>query len=53
MSKQLGYETVAEGVEDEKQFDYLESINCDIIQGYYLGKPLMKSEIEELLLRLI
>ncbi len=49
MVKKLGYETVAEGVETQEQFEYLKSIECDNIQGYYLGKPMPSHEVEELL----
>lgn len=49
MVKKLGYETVAEGVETQEQFEYLKSIECDNIQGYYLGKPMPSYEVEELL----
>ncbi|MDE7330927.1 MAG: bifunctional diguanylate cyclase/phosphodiesterase [Lachnospiraceae bacterium] len=51
MAKRLGFETVAEGVETNEQFEYLKSIGCDCIQGYFLGKPMPKSEIEGLLER--
>ncbi len=53
MSKKLGFETVAEGVETKEQLDILENMGCDIIQGYYLGKPVSDEEIENLLLRII
>ena len=49
MAKRLGFETVAEGVETNEQFEYLKSIGCDCIQGYFLGRPMPKSDIEELL----
>ncbi len=49
MVKTLGFEAIAEGVEEEKQYDYLHAIGCDIIQGYYLGKPQSVSDIEKLL----
>ena len=49
MVKKLGFETVAEGVETKEQFDYLQSIDCDNIQGFFLGKPMPSSEVEELL----
>ena len=51
MAGKLGYETVAEGVETEEQLDLLKSLGCDMIQGYYLSKPVSDTEIEELLLR--
>lgn len=53
MAKKLGFETIAEGVELREQFDYLEEIGCDCIQGYLLGKPMPKEEIEQLLLEQI
>lgn len=51
MAKRLGFETVAEGVEDNEQFNYLKEIGCDCIQGFLLGKPLPKEDIEQLLMR--
>ena len=47
--KKLGFETIAEGVETEEQFRYLNEIDCDNIQGFYLGKPMPSKEIENLL----
>lgn len=52
MVKKLGFETIAEGVETQEQFDYLKSIECDCIQGYLLGKPLQGDELEKLLMKL-
>lgn len=49
MVKQLGFETIAEGVETQEQFDYLSKIDCDNIQGYYLGKPMPPDEVEMLI----
>lgn len=49
MVKKLGFETIAEGVETQEQFDYLTAIDCDNIQGYYLGRPMPPEKIEELL----
>lgn len=53
MAEKLGYETVAEGVEEKAQYEYLKSVNCDLIQGFFLGKPMDNLGIEELLLRTI
>lgn len=50
MVKNLGYEVIAEGVEEKEQFEYLNSIHCDIIQGFYLAKPMGAQEIEKLLM---
>ncbi len=49
MVKTLGLETIAEGVEQEQQYKYLHAIGCDIIQGYYFGRPLPVQEMEALL----
>ncbi len=53
MAHRLGYETVAEGVEDQKQYEFLQSAGCDIIQGYYLGRPVPEKELEKLLVQLL
>lgn len=53
MVKKLGFETIAEGVETQEQFDYLNAIDCDNIQGYYLGKPMPPEGIEELIRKAI
>ena len=39
----------AEGVETKEQADFLKSINCDEIQGYYYSKPLSAEALEEFL----
>lgn len=49
MVKRLGFETIAEGVETEEQYRYLNEIDCDNIQGFYLGKPMPGKEIDKLL----
>lgn len=49
MVKSLGFESIAEGVEEEQQYKYLRTIGCDIIQGYYFGRPMPAEEIAGLL----
>lgn len=44
----LGFESIAEGVEDEQQYKYLHAIGCDVIQGYLCGKPQPPEELEKL-----
>ena len=39
LSHKLGITVVAEGVEEKDQVEYLKSINCDTVQGYYYSKP--------------
>lgn len=43
----LGVEVVAEGVETEAQFDFLNDLGCDQIQGFLLGRPMLKPQFEE------
>jgi len=47
IAKNLRMRVVAEGVEEKSQCDFLVQNNCDIIQGYYYSKPLLKEEFEE------
>ncbi len=49
MVKALGIESVAEGVEEQKQYEYLYSIGCDVIQGYLFGRPLAAEDVETVL----
>ncbi len=42
---------VAEGVETKEQLEYLRNNNCDLIQGFLLGRPLGDEEIKKLLLK--
>ena len=39
MAHSLGLHTVAEGVEEELEYNYLKDEGCDLIQGYYFSKP--------------
>lgn len=45
MCQSLGYQVVAEGVEDQDTANLLEAMGCDMIQGYMLTAPLPLSEI--------
>ncbi len=50
MAHSLGLEVTAEGVESEKDWQELELIGCDRIQGYYTGKPMPPEVFEQWLL---
>jgi len=39
MAHKLGHCVVAEGIEHEKQLQYLRKFNCDKIQGYLISRP--------------
>ncbi len=47
LAKQLNMRTVAEGVEDREQVEFLAEHDCDMIQGYYYAKPMPPEEYEE------
>ena len=40
---------VVEGVESEKQVNFLKSIGAEVIQGYYFSKPIPTDEYEKLI----
>lgn len=43
LAKSLGFAIIVEGVETSAQFDLVESLGCDIVQGYFFDKPLYES----------
>jgi len=43
----LGFKTIAEGVETEDQCKFLRILRCDMLQGYYFCKPIPASEVEK------
>lgn len=51
MAGWLGMPVVVEGVETKEQKDFLESIGCTYVQGYYYAKPMPVEEYENLIKR--
>ena len=49
MARELKLGVIVEGVETEQQLEYVKSIGCNIVQGFLLGRPLPKNEIQALL----
>jgi EAL domain-containing protein (putative c-di-GMP-specific phosphodiesterase class I) len=49
MAHKLGIESVAEGVESEAALDKLRVLGCDIVQGYYIAKPMTENKLVEFL----
>lgn len=47
MSNKLDIKVIAEGVDKIEQLDYLKSINCFEIQGYYFSEPLTIEKLVE------
>jgi len=42
----FGMSIVAEGVETEEQVDFIKNHGCDLMQGYYYGKPMPEKDID-------
>lgn len=49
MAKWLGLPVIAEGVETIEQADFLKSIGCEYIQGYFYSKPLPENQYVDML----
>lgn len=47
MAKTLGIHTLAEGAETREQVEFLRSIGCEKIQGFYYSRPRPWQEIEQ------
>jgi EAL domain-containing protein (putative c-di-GMP-specific phosphodiesterase class I)/FixJ family two-component response regulator len=43
----LNLDIIAEGVENEKQLEFLKHENCDKVQGFIFSKPISSSEVEQ------
>ena len=46
LANNLGMNTIAEGIETDKQLAQLKALKCQYGQGYYLSKPLDKQIVE-------
>lgn len=44
IAKDLGLTITAEGVETNAQFELIESLGCDLVQGFIFDRPLSESE---------
>ena len=49
MAHGLSLKVVAEGVEDQRQLDFLKAEGCDEVQGYLISRPVEASELGALL----
>jgi EAL domain-containing protein (putative c-di-GMP-specific phosphodiesterase class I) len=49
MTRVLGLSVIAEGVEDQAQYKFLQEIGCDAVQGYYVSKAVPADEFAKLL----
>lgn len=47
LAKTLGFEVIAEGVEDSQQYAFLNDQGCDEAQGYFIGRPVASEQFIE------
>jgi diguanylate cyclase (GGDEF)-like protein len=52
MAREMGMETIAEGIENEKQLGELKDLSCGYGQGFLLSKPQDKGTTEKILAKL-
>jgi diguanylate cyclase (GGDEF)-like protein len=45
LAHNLEMKTIAEGVETKEQFEVLKSLGCDIVQGFWLARPMPIDEL--------
>lgn len=48
LAKDLDLPVIAEGVEEKEQVEFLSSVGCEYVQGYYFAKPMPVTEYEKL-----
>lgn len=51
LAHELGLTLIAEGVETEAQFAFLKNLGCDLMQGYWLCRPLAAAAAREFIVR--
>jgi diguanylate cyclase (GGDEF)-like protein/PAS domain S-box-containing protein len=47
LAHSLGLAVVAEGIEDQSQVDRLGALQCDYVQGFFIGPPMTAKKITE------
>jgi EAL domain-containing protein (putative c-di-GMP-specific phosphodiesterase class I) len=47
MAHSLNIDVLAEGIETDAQFNILNNLKCDYIQGYLIGKPMDNLDFEK------
>ncbi|MDO8960405.1 MAG: EAL domain-containing response regulator [Rhodocyclaceae bacterium] len=45
LARQLDMEVVAEGVEDQADWDFLRQAGCDLAQGYFIARPMPAGDL--------
>lgn len=47
LARNLGVESVAEGVEDEETLELLRDLRCDLVQGYHIARPMEAADASD------
>ena len=47
LAKQLNMDIVAEGVEDQADWDFLRRSGCHLAQGYFIAKPMTAADLSD------
>ncbi|MDH3831644.1 MAG: bifunctional diguanylate cyclase/phosphodiesterase, partial [Gammaproteobacteria bacterium] len=50
LAHNLGMRIVAEGVKDKKTWEFLQSLNCDVAQGYYISEAIPSQKFTDWLI---
>jgi EAL domain-containing protein (putative c-di-GMP-specific phosphodiesterase class I) len=45
LAHQLGVSVVAEGIETQAVFNHLKALGCDMVQGYFISKPIEATQL--------
>ena len=51
LGRTFGLKTVAEGVETTAQYERVSALGCDLIQGYFTGRPVPAGDFASYYLR--
>jgi EAL domain-containing protein (putative c-di-GMP-specific phosphodiesterase class I) len=46
LANSLGFHSVAEGVETERQMQILQSMGCDVLQGFLFSRPITFEQLK-------
>jgi EAL domain-containing protein (putative c-di-GMP-specific phosphodiesterase class I) len=51
LAHKLKLKAIAEGIESARQFEYLQTLGCDLGQGHFFSAPVEAKAAEQLLLQ--